>query len=388
MKSARWPGHFSVVYRREGMADERIAALRRILQIEPDNRRVVLELINLRARIEGEQVYLEALDDRETWNRSSEIIQDMAINAVGKQLGAAYQFVESRVYRCNNQTHRIATFKHCTTGLALNLIPAGRFHMGGLLRPQESPTHDCHIRRPFLIGKCPVTQGQWKTAIEHNPSPRVQDDYYPVDSVSWDLAKQWLQKTGDGLRLASESEWEYACRAGTTTEYFWGDQCEGRTEDDEPEWVNSYPPSEDLVAIFGLADDPDAPVVPQRVSADHENFMIKPPRYAWYFDDYSHHRDVRRHSDCCNAFGLVDMAGNVWEWCEDDGFQDYAEGFVTASPDTEMPRYSDRATSLRVLRGASYCSDDRQIRTASRKLCNKNEFADAFGFRIALDIDQ
>jgi len=142
-------------------------------------------------------------------------------------------------------------------------IPAGSFMMGG--------KRQINIQS-FLLGKYPVTQEQWQAVMGTNPS-KFKGNKRPVEMVSWDMAREFCQKlsqkTGRNFRLPSEAEWEYACRAGTTTEYFFGDD-----EDD--------------------LDD-----------------------YAW-FEDNSNEQTHDVGGKKPNPWGLYDILGNVWEWCEDD----------------------------------------------------------------------
>jgi formylglycine-generating enzyme required for sulfatase activity len=154
----------------------------------------------------------------------------------------------------------------------------------------------------------------------------------PIDSVSWDDIQSWLKKAGGGLRLPSESEWEYACRSGSTTQYFWGDEM-----DDS---------------------------------------------YCWYDADTSklpeHTREVNLHFDQkkWNAFGLVDMSGNVWEWCQDDWVKNYKNG-----PRDSQPRTSK--SSNRVFRGGCWNFYAVGCRSANRYYDAPSFRVNYSGFRVS-----
>ena len=161
------------------------------------------------------------------------------------------------------------------------LIRPGAFTMGshrGL--PTELPTRRVRIDSAFFLSRYPVTQAVWRAVMGQSPACFVGDVRLPVDGVSWDDAQTFLARasnvTGARLRLPSEAEWEYACRAGSDAEYFFGDDA-------------------------------------ARVG-----------EFAWYAansEDRTHPVGLKKPND----WGLYDMTGNVWEWCEDVWHADYVD---------------------------------------------------------------
>lgn len=111
--------------------------------------------------------------------------------------------------------------------MKFTLIHAGEFLMGSEENDWEKPSHKVKITNPFFLGTYPVTQREWKAVMSDNPS-RFKGDDLPVESVSWDDAQKFIKKLNakegtNQYRLPSEAEWEYACRANTTTRYSFGD---------------------------------------------------------------------------------------------------------------------------------------------------------------------
>ena len=217
--------------------------------------------------------------------------------------------------------------------MRFNPIPAGRFTMGS--PPEERGRDNDELQRPvtitkpFYMGIHAVTQLQWLTIMGTSPS-RFSGIDLPVERVSWDDAaefcKKLSEKTGRTVRLPTEAEWEYACRAGTTTAFNTGD-------DIKPEQAN--------------------------------------------FNESRKKQTTPVGSYPANALGLFDMHGNVWEWCADwYGF--YPEGAAT---DPKGPERSP----LRTLRGGSWSRYPRYCRSANRSWLGPDSRDDDIGFRAALD---
>lgn len=245
---------------------------------------------------------LSILHELKQWCSASKSEQDRAIAAIARGLGFGYFWLGTECYECCDRCIRIATFRHERSGIELNLIPGGTFLMGSAAGERdEQPVHEVHVE-PFLIGRTPVSQECWDMVGGEDERP-WHDVELPISGISWFDAQDWLIEASDGLRLPSEAEWEYACRATTQTHYFWGDD-----PDDSYFWFggNAY-----------------------------TCFRSHP---AW------------EHEDKPNAFGLIDTSGNVFEWCEDNWFGSYNSAPATQHPRVGKPGNSD----FRVLRGGSW----------------------------------
>jgi len=178
--------------------------------------------------------------------------------------------------------------------MELQPIPAGTFLMGSPKkekgRHNDETRHEVTLTQPFLIGKYPVTQAQWQAVMGSNPS-YFQGDNLPVEHVSWDDAQSFfekvLQKTGQAVCLPTEAQWEYSCRAGTSTPFHFGQVLNGTQAN-----CAGYNP-------YG--------------TTKEGPYLEKTSPVGSY---------------PANAWGLYDMHGNVWEWCA-DRYGDYPEGPVT-----------------------------------------------------------
>lgn len=217
-------------------------------------------------------------------------------------------------------------------------IPAGRFCMGSPSNDYdrlecEGPTHEVTISKDFYLGKYEVTQKQWAAIMRNNnPSKYAVGGSYPVEMVSWSDCQKFIAAINAkyfkyrAFRLPTEAEWEYACRANTTTRYYWGDK---------------------------LVDD----------------------KYGWYEDFWTHPVGQR----LPNAFNLYDMSGNVWEWCND------WYGNYDNSPCID-PKGA-KTGQFRIMRGAGGEVYTAELRSAQRGYCEPTRRDYTIGFRLALSQD-
>ena len=226
--------------------------------------------------------------------------------------------------------------------LEMVAIPGGKFLMGspeGVGYDRERPQHQVTIQ-PFYMGKYPVTQAQWervaylpKVKIDLRSKPsHFQGVNLPVENVSWHDAQEFCARlskaTGKLYRLPSEAEWEYACRANTTTPYYFGDTI-----------------TTDLV--------------------NHRN-------------KYGQTTEVGKFPP--NAFGLYDMHGNVWEWCEDGWHENYINAPIW--PNSSIAWMSN--DNNRVLRGGQWYLNPSYCRSASRSYNSGDRRNKDNGFRLVV----
>jgi formylglycine-generating enzyme required for sulfatase activity len=223
------------------------------------------------------------------------------------------------------------------------LIPSGRFVMGSpsdeAQRIDNEPQHEVIISKPFYMGQTCVTQEQYEAVMGTNPSSYNKGARNPVDNVSWDDATEFCRRVskrcGHSVRLPTEAEWEYACRAGTSTPFNTGRTLPRGVA--VYDWSYSYPSNRAGVSPPG--------------SVAVGSF---PP----------------------NAWGLYDMHGNVWQWCS-DWLGDYPAGEVT---DPTGPKDG----GLRVLRGGSWGVLPRLCRSAYRTGGDPVSRLSGVGFRAAV----
>lgn len=220
-------------------------------------------------------------------------------------------------------------------GMKFKLIPAGTFTMGDASGRDDETPHEVTLTKSFKMGVHVVTQAQYEQVMGVNPS-EFKGANNPVGMVSWEDAVAFCRRlselpaekaAGNVYRLPTEAEWEYACRAGTTTKLSFGD--------DESE--------------FG--------------------------EYAWHSGN-SNYKTHPVGGKKPNAWGLYDMHGNVFEWCQ-DLYGDYPSGTVTDPTGAAQ-------SPFRVLRGGSYGSDAAGCRSAQRSGNRPSSGSDDVGFRVSL----
>ncbi len=238
--------------------------------------------------------------------------------------------------------------------LEMVLIPSGEFLMGSPeteleRRNSESPQHLVKVST-FLMGQYPVTQEQWRIVagwkrIKKNLKPdpaRFKGDRNPVERVSWEDATEFCArlsaKTGRFYSLPSEAEWEYACRAGTTTPFHFG------------ETITTDLANYDASSIYG-----------EGIQGEYRQKTTPVGSFP------------------ANEFGLYDMHGNVWEWCEDQWHDSYESAPTDGSA---WIGKNAKSQSEKVLRGGSWFDISRLCRSAYRLSFSADFDYDSNGFRV------
>lgn len=221
--------------------------------------------------------------------------------------------------------------------LVMLAIPAGTYSMGStVVGGNATPVHSVTLTQAFQLGETEVTKAQWEAVMETTPwfgEDNVLDEpNTPATHVSWDDAQAFITAlntlTGETFRLPTEAEWEYGCRAGSTTEYYYGD------------------------SDANLGD------------------------YAWYSENSREFADFVAQK-MPNDYGLFDTHGNVWELCEDWHDDEY----YSDSPDTD-PLGPETGTH-RVIRGGSWFVGSTSSRSANRQRNGQTFASITIGFRLA-----
>jgi len=235
--------------------------------------------------------------------------------------------------------NKTSFIENLPNGITLEMVnlPAGEFLMGSPdsdsdAMDWEKPPHQVKVNS-FAIGKYPVTQAQYEAVMGTNPSYFSNNPQNPVERISWNHAQAFCQKlsqiTGKTYRLPTEAEWEYACRAGTTTRYYFGDDAN------------------------------------------------QSGNYAWYYKN-SQQTTHPVGQKKPNAWGLHDMISNVWEWCEDD----WHDNYIGAPTDGSAWINNNDNDYRFLLRGCSWFNDPNGCRSAARSFYARRDSNYYYGFRV------
>ncbi len=243
-------------------------------------------------------------------------------------------------------------------GIEMVLIPAGSFLMGSPKdepghSKSEEPQHEVTVS-VFFMGKYPITQAQWKMVaalpvidreLQLAPS-QYEGEHHPVERISWYEAVEFCARlsvfTGRTYRLPSEAEWEYACRAGTTTPFHFGET-----------------------------------VIPDLANYSHDLKYDSSHRKPWSL----RHTTPVNHYAIANAFGLCDMHGNVSEWCADHRHTSYED-----APADGSAWLSEDENSSRIRRGGSWMERLEYCRSAYRHNASPTASMSNIGFRVVCKI--
>ena len=240
-----------------------------------------------------------------------------------------FTYLRTKTYSCGGVSSTVKEYLHNRTGMEFILVPSGTFMMGSNNKDDEKPVHSVSLDS-FLISKTEVTQGIWQKIMISTPWQKRDNVKigvnYPVTHVSWNDIKVFCYKTG--LQLPTEAQWEYSCRAGTTTEYYWGTDIDGD--------------------------------------------------YTWYKhnthsmgEKYAHIVATKKP----NAFGLYDMSGNVNEWCADWYANSYSNNTV------RNPVGPSRGFG-RVIRGGGWAGEALYHRSTVRSWISPSAGYSDLGFRV------
>jgi len=232
-------------------------------------------------------------------------------------------------------------------GMKFAWIPAGTFLMGspkeekGRMRGNHESEHQATLSKGFYLGIHLVTQAVWQPVMGNNwrSSDYPQGADLPVEYVSWQNCREFCQRLSEGdgcsYRMPTEAEWEYACRAGTTTPFYFG----GTISTDQANYDGNFPYATRKKGVWRNKATPAGSFPP-------------------------------------NAWGLYDMHGNVFEWCS-DGYGEYPNGEVVDPQGTADER-------SRVLRGGSYNHAAKHARSAFRLIEDPRASGNLYGFRVAM----
>ncbi len=307
------------------------------------------DVASIKERIIGQRKLIAPLEQPQLFTKPNQLNQFefnvVTVNAQGERINSSRGRSEFFTEDLGNNVV-----------LEMVAIPGGKFLMGSPeneleRRDSESPQHTVTVQ-PFFMGKFPVTQAQWAAVavlknvkIDLNPDPsNFKGANRPVEMVSWNHAIEFCarlsNKTGKNYRLPSEAEWEYACRAGTTTPFYFGEMI----TTDLANYNGEY--------VYGSG-------IKGQYHEQTTDVGIFP----------------------ANPFGLFDMHGNIWEWCQDEWHQNYNE-----APADGSAWGSKNDNPFRCLRGGSWFNDPRLCRSACRYVNNHDYLYYVNGFRVVCSV--
>jgi sulfatase modifying factor 1 len=231
-------------------------------------------------------------------------------------------------------------------GMKFVWIPPGSFVMGSpkeeKLRGNDETQHKVTLTKGFYMGMYTVTQEEWKEIMGKNPSFFKGEKNLPVETVSWEECQEFIKKLRDKdkkpYRLPTEAEWEYACRAGTTTPFHFGETI----STDQANYNGNFTYGNGKKGIWG------------KKTAPVGNFPA-------------------------NAWGLHDMHGNLWQWCE-DWYEDYPQKDV-------IDPIGPQKGVVRTLRGGSWYHTPEHCRSAYRVRSAPGFRGNGCGFRLCFCLD-
>jgi formylglycine-generating enzyme required for sulfatase activity len=281
---------------------------------------------------------------------------ERVVSSPGGRDVPGFSYLRDEAFSLGGQRHTVKIYRceRFAKALRLNagqtepacefvLIPAGDFTMGSPdseaeRNENEGPRHPVSVKR-FLMARTELTQGVWEGIMRKNPA-KFKGAKRPVEQVTWGEAVKFCKKTG--LRLPSEAEWEYSCRAGTTGPYAYG----ATVTTEQVNYSGNYP--------YG-----DAPMgLDREKTTDVDSFAA-------------------------NAFGLLNMHGNVLEWCQ-DAWHDSYQG--APNDGTAWGAAWSFTRSERVYRGGGWLFPARLCRSASRGSDKSGERYTSLGFRPAASL--
>lgn len=313
--------------------------------------RLELALSEQQAKLRANEEKKKLLEIEKTTKETAEQIAltasvnnefDKAIEAARLESLQSRLETEKSVEEFINTNTSGAVFKDCERCPEMVVLPSGNFQMGSRrsffssTKPADDETPQRRVSvQTFAIGKFEVTQEQWVAVMEKNPS-RFKNLLNPVEQISWDDAHDFVKKltvlTGKKYRLPTEAEWEYAARAGTETEFSFGDS-----------------------------------------SKEHEAFSFSNQNSRGMTNQVGLKKP--------NLFGLYDMHGNVMEWTQDCWKPSYL-----GLPIDGSANYPNRENCRKVLRGGSWQHNPENLKSAQRFKFPPEANWDDFGLRVVREI--